>query len=228
MKPSKLARISILVLATTSPSWGEIVTPISVSVSSEFAAGVNLINGSGLIGDGSVETRLHDNDENNMWQTFSGTPIGETATFELDANYDLSSAFIWQYNGPDGNGTSRPDREVNEFEVLVSPDLTSPFTSAGVFNLSPAMDQSGTPPAGEPAQAFDLTAATDVRRVQLTINSLHSVPPIDGVIQADLGGLSEVRFDGTLVPEPVTFSILGMAMLGLLGCARRRRLALRD
>lgn len=215
---------TVLAVFAAAQAWGEIVTPVTVSVTSEFAAGVNMINGSGLVGDGSEETRLHDNDENNMWQSFSDTPVGETATFELDANYDLSSAIIWQYNGPDGNGTPRPDREVDEFEVSVAPDLDSPFTSVGTFNLAAAADQSVAPPGGEPAQTFVLTGATNVRRVQLTINSLHSVPPIDGVNQADLGGFSEVRFEGTLVPEPATFAIFGIAVLALLGRVRRHRL----
>ena len=209
----------LLALAATQ-ARAEIVTPVSVSVTSEFAAGVNMINGSGLIGDGPVETRLHDNDENNMWQSFSDTPVGETATFELDASYDLESAIIWQYNGPDGNGTLRPDREVDEFEVLVSPDLESPFTSIGTFNLAAATDQSIAPPGGEPAQTFALTGATDVRRVQLKINSLHSVPPIAGVNQADLGGFSEVRF---FVPEPATFAMVGLGILTLLWQSRRCR-----
>ncbi len=202
---------------------GDIVTPTNVTPTTEFAAAVNMINGSGLIGDGPEETRLHDNVETNMWQTFSGTPVGESATFELDANYDLTLAIIWQYNGPDGFGTFRPDREVDEFEVLVSPDLVSPFTSVGTFNLAAADDQSVVPPGGEAAQTFALTGATDVRRVQLTINSLHVVDPIDGVAQGDVGGFSEVRFDGTIVPEPASFAMVGLGVLTLLGHGRRFR-----
>ena len=214
---------AILLMIAAAPVWGEIVTPVSVSVTSEFAAGVNLINGSGLSGDGPVETQLHDNVENNMWQSFSGTPIGETATFELDANYDLSSALVWQYNGPDGNGNPRPDREVDEFEVFVSPDLVSPFTSIGTFNLAAAADQTVGPPGGEAAQTFSLSGASDVRRVQLTINSIHIVDPIVGVNQGDLGGFSEVRFEGSIVPEPMTFSMFGLGLLTAIGFIRRRR-----
>lgn len=211
-------------LALAASAWGDIVTPVAVSVTSEFAAGINMINGSGLIGDGPEESRLHDNDENSMWQTFSASPVGESATFELDANYDLSSAVIWQYNGPDGDGNLRPDREVDEFEVLVSSDLVSTFTSVGTFNLAAAADQSVAPPGGEAAQTLALTGATNVRRVQLVINSLHEVPPIPGVNQADVAGFAEVRFDGTIVPEPATLVIFGLGALTLVGYARRCRL----
>ena len=174
MKTTRATVCCVVLLAfAAAQSWGNIVTPVAVSVTSEFAAGNNMINGSGLIGDGPEETRLHDNDENNMWQTFSATPVGESATFELDANYDLFSAVIWQYNGPDGVGNLRPDREVDEFEVLISPDLESPFTSIGTYNLAAAADQSAAPPAGEPAQKIALADAPNVRRVQIVINSLH-------------------------------------------------------
>ena len=195
----------------------DVVTPTSVTPSSEFAAAANLINGSGLSGIGTVETQLHDNNENNMWQTFNlgtGTSIGEFADFTLSNNYDLSDALIWQYNGLNGFGIPEPDRELDEIELLVSPDLVTPFVSIGTFNLAAAQD----PNVGgfnEPAQTLALAGATNVKRVRLVINS------VQGGIDDGTAGLSEVRFVGTIVPEPSTLALLAVGF-GVL--SRRSRL----
>ena len=202
-----------------SSSLGDIVTPVAVVPSSEFVTAVNMINGSGLSGVGPVEDQLHNNDENAMWQTFNldtGTSIGETAEFILDNNYDLSSAIIWQYNGLNGFGLPELDREIDEFELSVSPDLVSGFTSLGTFNLAPAMDQMASG-FNEPAQTFVLSGADNVRRVLLTIRS------VQGGVDDGTAGLSEVRFDGTLVPEPAACLLLTLAGLSLMWIARGRR-----
>ena len=206
----------VLLLIPVAQSSADIVTPVSATPSSEFAAAVNLINGSGLSGVGPVETQLHDNDENHMWQTFAGTSIGETVEFELDANYDLSSALIWQYNGLNANGMPELDREIDGFELAVSPDLVSPFVSLGTFNLAPALDQL-VGGFNEPAQMFNLDGADDARRLKLTILSIQGGGLGDGS-----AGLSEVRFV-TVVPEPMTCTLLAMGGLSLIRTRRRRR-----
>jgi hypothetical protein len=67
----KLLTVCALVLVLTAVQANAgIITPVSVTPSSEFAAATNLINGSGL----NILGR-HDNNENNMWQTFSGDPV---------------------------------------------------------------------------------------------------------------------------------------------------------
>ncbi len=202
-----------ILLACTASVSAALITPVSVTASSEFAQAVNMINGSGLDAFG-----LHDNSENNMWQTFnltSGTSIGETAEFVLDQNYDLSEAVIWQYNGVNGFGLPEPDRELDEIELSVSPNMTDPFVSIGTFNMAPAFDQLSS--VGEPAQLFALAGATNVRRVLLTILS------VQGGVDDGTAGLSEVRFNGAVVPEPGTFAgvLLGAGLL--FGMRRRRR-----
>lgn len=201
-----------MLLCWATQASASLITPTAVNVSSQFAPGINLINGSGLDAFG-----LHDNNENNMWQTFnltSGTSIGETAEFILDQNYDLSEAVIWQYNGLNGFGLPEPDRELDEIELSVSSGLTGPYTSIGTFNMDPAFDQTSS--VGEPAQIFALSGASNVRRVLLTINS------VQGGVDDGTAGLSEVRFNGTVVPEPR--SIAGLALgLALMSLRIRRR-----
>ncbi len=208
---------SALVLALlATQSQADIIAPLlPVSASSEFADADNIANGSGLSGVGPVEDQLHNNDENSMWQTAVADSVGETIDFDLGGIYNLSNALIWQYNGPNGFGLAEPDREIMEFELAVSPDLSDSFTSIGTFNLAASQDQLA---AGfnEPAQVFALSGATAVREVRLTINSVH------GGVSDGAAGLSEVRFEGTLVPEPTTIVLGAASALALLGIRRRR------
>ena len=89
-----LVGCTLILALAAGQARAEIITPVSVTPSSEFAAAVNMINGSGLDGVGPILGQLHDNDENHMWQTFAGTAVGESAIFELDGVYDLSDAHI--------------------------------------------------------------------------------------------------------------------------------------
>jgi len=211
-----LAGCTLLLALLAAQTQAAIITPTTVTASTEFAAAANMINGSGLSGVGAVETQLHDNNENNMWQSFAGTSVGETATFVLDQNYDLSNAHIWQYNGLNGFGLPEPDREIDEFELEVSSSLAGAFTSLGTFNLNPALDQTA---AGfnEPAQVF-ATAALNVRRVRLTINS------VQGGVSDGTAGLSEVRFEGSVaIPEPATLALAAVGLFSLPWLTRRKR-----
>ena len=219
MKYAKLSLSCLLVAAiATSQASAEIVTPTAVTPSSEFAAAINTINGSGLSGVGPVETQLHDNNENNMWQSFDAVTdpfdsIGETIEFDLGGNFDLLDSIIWQYNGLNGFGLAEPDREVADLDVAVSSDLVSAFTSIGTISVAPSQDQTA---AGfnEPAQVFS-TAASNVRRVQFTILS------VQGGVGDGFAGLSEVRFN--VVPEPASIGLAVASALSLVLISRRNR-----
>lgn len=210
IKTIGLFSVAVLVACVTSAP-AALITPTAVTASSQFTSPDRMIDGSGL-----DEFGLHDNNENNMWQTFNldtETSIGETAEFILDQNYDLSEAVIWQYNGLNGFGLPELDRELDEIELSVSSGLTGDFTSIGTFNMAPAFDQLSN--VGEPAQLFALTGATNVRRVLLTINS------VQGGVDDGTAGLSEVRFNG-VVPEPNTFIGLILGVGVLISSTRRR------
>lgn len=212
-----LSGCMLLLALLAAQTQAAIITPTSVTASSEFAAAGNLINGSGLSGVGAVETQLHDNNENNMWQTFAASAVGETAIFTLDQNYDLSSALLWQYNGLNGFGLEELDRELDEISLAVDDNLVGPFTSIGNLNLAPALDQTAVG-FNEPAQVFALAGASNVRRVQLTIVS------VQGGVDDGTAGLSEVRFAGTVtVPEPTTFALAAVGLLSVPWLTRRKR-----
>lgn len=254
MRVSKVFLCGLLALVySAGQARADLVTPVSVTPSTEFAAAVNLINGSGLDGVGPVADQLHDNDEDFMWQSWggfgeaSGTSIGANVTFELDQVYDLSGAHIWQYNGAIDQDLNDPNnalvtvlsRQVNDFDISISPDLVSPFVSLGTNSLAPALDPLAGPVTGppggtynEPAQTFGLGAGNLARRVKITILSIYDpngtqvlndpngvpVPLPDG-----FSGLSEVRFEGTVIPEPATLGLAALSALSLPWLVRRRR-----
>lgn len=181
---------------SSAAAHADLVTPVSATATTSFAIPPSaMIDGSGLSGMGNepppVPTQTHDTVEDNMWiAALSSAAQDQSLEFTLDFNYDLSSAIIWNYNGVDGFGTDNSGRGIDEFDMLVSPDLTSPFVSVGTFSLAKA-DPLFTPELA--AETFALTGATNVRRVKFDIISAH-----DGVDA--LVGLSEVRFDGTVLP----------------------------
>ena len=97
----------------------DLVTPSSAAATSAF--GFNppslLIDGSGLDGIGDVQDQHHDNVEENNWlsDVFAKNPPVASEIdleFTLDANYNLSAAYIWNYNNIAGGTVSTPTSEV--------------------------------------------------------------------------------------------------------------------
>lgn len=215
-----LVGCTLILALAAAQARADVITPVSVTPSSEFAAAVNMIDGSGLDGVGPILGQLHDNDENHMWQTFAATAVGEFAIFELDQAYDLNAAHIWQYNGPAATTPPLPTpwREVEDFDISISPDLVSPFVSLGTNTLNPALDQASgpIPDFNEPVQSFGLGGPNLARRVKITILSIYDPANGDGV-----AGFSEVRF-GT-IPEPATLALATVGLLSLPWLTRRRR-----
>jgi len=135
---------------------------------------------------------------------------GAVITFDLGGSTALNSVTVWNYNE-----TARPDlvnRGANAAQILVASEEGGAFTSLGDFNFTVApgvADQNF-------GQIIDLSTfpeAGDARLVRFNITSNHGG-------DNNFVGLSEVRFDGTQVPEP---SAGILALIGLAGCLRRRR-----
>lgn len=212
----------------------DVVTPNNATASSSF--GFNpaslLIDGSGLDPNSaaSVLDQTHDFTEANNWQTdVFGPPPANTVELEftLQGRWDLSAAHVWNFNNLGGNPPSINVnfRGIQEFEILVSPDLVTPYSSLGNFTLTMSPDDPNDPVFAVPvnAQVLALGAGADVvQRIKFAVISNFSDPnSLDPVV-----GLSEVRFEGVDIPEPtaLAISVLGGLSLGLLARRRRKRL----
>jgi len=230
MNGSKVILACLLALVfSTTQATADVVTPTNVTFSTEFAAAANLINGSGL-GPGDFKDKLHDNDENNMWQSWgdfegSGTSIGAWVEFELDQAYDLANAYIWQYNGlsigpPIIDATWR---ETEDIDISVAPNLLDPLTSLGTTTLAAAsaLDpvNDPIPTLSEPVQIVGMGGVT-AQRVRITIETVYD-QALATSIPDWFAGLSEVRF--VEIPEPATLGLAIGALSISLGLMRRRR-----
>lgn len=176
----------------------QVFTPASVTAVSYYSTDQipnNLINGSGLLGNGPVLTRTCDNNPNGegMWHSSRGLVNGSWVAFDLGAPHTLTGADIWQLNQAGNLG-----RGVKSFGIYTSPNLSDPITNfAGGFTLKMA---SGT--TNEASQFVPFFAA-NARRVMFVISNDWNGWTSDFV------GLSEVRLEGSLIDFPITNGLFG-------------------
>jgi hypothetical protein len=135
--------------------------------------------------------------------------------FDLGGLYDVTQFRVWNYNEGNVNAECCNTRDANAVTIHYSE--TDPLTGlspaggttlAGVTNLTAAP---GTNDYAGDNYDFDFRA----RYVRIDItNNLGDANQFTG--------LSEIRFDGTLVPEPASTAVLALGAAGLLRGRRRR------
>ncbi len=194
----------------------------NVTASSEIGAPFNrqddfIVDGSGLTG------LQHNNTvEPNMWlstgTSFGGIDPDPSMLFDLGAVYTINSFQVWNYNEVvPGSGINLTNRGVNGVTVNFGATAALGSTVAGITNFAQA---DGT--ATYAGEVFDNTDFTpfNARFIQFDIAS--------GVGVGNHGdgntfyGLSEVQFDGVLVPEPGSAALLGLGAIALLFRRRKR------
>jgi len=175
--------MGLIILALTAfEAKADEFSPAAVTVSSEYAAdarlGVMMINGSGL----DANLQLHGTTASlAMWlSSGSDSPVGQQATFDLGANYNLNGMHVWNYN--ESGGTARGIQQVR---VEVANTAGGTYTIVGTNALTQAPGTDGY--AGE---NYTLSQA-NVRMVRFTILTNWG--------DASYVGLSEVRFAGLIV-----------------------------
>ena len=198
--------------ALASPAAAATITPVGVDATSTFThynqyKAENLINGSGMVGD------LHDAGFSNMWMTDLGVDAA-TLTFDLGGLYKLDGLKVWNYNFGVQEYASTLDRAANAFTLAISTDGVT-YTDILADSLSRG---TGQLLAGE---TFGLSGAARFVRLNLTGNH-QSDPATYGYSPV---GLSEVRFEGSAVPEPATWAmmIIGFGAVGSMVRTSRRR-----
>lgn len=172
--------------------------PISVSsvtASSTFFTynSINLINGNGLSGN------LHSGDYTTKWMT-NNTSTG-WLVFDLGGVYNVASSSVWNY----GNGCCGADRSTRDLGVQGSFDGISYFDIAS-FVLSQ--------PIGDPFLGEVLSLNSTARYFRFNLNSNYGSSYV---------GLSEVQFEGGVVPEPAELALFAIALAGLAAVRARKQ-----
>lgn len=189
----------------------DVITPVSDFASSYYTSPqspTHLIDNSGLdTSSGNVlnYTAAADGSANNMWHAGAGQGVGGAApvvanqyvVFDLGADYDLTSAYLWQMIQ-----TNLLGRGIQQFSLYGSsaaPNAGSAANPPATYDLSGYTQILGTSTlvkasgSTTPTQAFTLSNAAGIRTVYLQIDSDWNNAANDYV------GLSEIKFEGTPV-----------------------------
>lgn len=191
------------------------ITPVSAASNNEFNGSVpaaNTINSSGLVA-GQHSASVGDN-----WLTANlGNISGGTWPANLDAvviswdlgtSYDLTSLHLWNHNevGNTHRGVASAMVDVSEF---------SNFSSSTTISLASILQAPGV--ATYIGTDYSLVATGRYVRFRNMTKFTH---PGTGDTNQYLG-ISEIRFEGTLVPEPSSVLLLGIG--GVFMLMRRQR-----
>lgn len=140
--------------------------------------------------------------------TFGNEDTDPSVTFDLGAVYTINSFHVWNYNE---NATGiQMTRGVDAVSVEYGTTAGLGSTVPGITNFAIA---DGTPTyTGEDFSGF---TPFNARYIKFDIDSNHGDVNV-------FYGLSEVQFDGVLVPEPGSMALFGLGGLALILRRRRR------
>ncbi|MCA9246691.1 MAG: PEP-CTERM sorting domain-containing protein [Planctomycetales bacterium] len=191
-------------------------TGVAVNTGSEFFPVGQIIDNSGLSGPPFDPTSTHASSGSNVNSWVTNAPGGggsdylavagpAVLTFDLGGTFALAEVNVWNYAQSNGGNQAR--------------DITLTFSNSGTsgpfsnpVNIQLALDSAGA----IDAQSFSFaTTAANAVRFTITDNYFGFASGGDRI------GLGEVKF-GNFVPEPSTFVLFGLGVLGLV-CRRSRR-----
>jgi len=200
---------------------GESATASS-SIGVPFDRGVlRAVDDSGVsAGDSSLVTpdQFHSSvPDGNMWLSsgvgFGGADPDPTYTVDLGAVYGVTGLRVWNYNENSNNPAAFTMRGVRDTIVLISLD-NSTYVPLGLFTIAQAPGNDTYAGDFVNVAAFNGGNPLPFRYFRLDIQSSWGG-------DSNFYGLSEIMFEGQIVPEPGSALLLSVATAGLL--ARRRR-----
>ena len=210
MKRALIAVLATSATMVTSQAAIINILPGNVTASSEIPPNFNrqddfLVDGSGLSGGQHLAAV-----EPNMWlstgTSFGGDDLDPFVIFDLGAVYTINSFHVWNYNEAPPNLTARG---VNAVSVQYGLTAALGSTVPGITNFAQASGLDTY--AGESFSSF---TPFNAQFIKFDIDSNHGG-------DNNFYGLSEVQFDGVLVPEPGSATLLALGLTGML--LRRRR-----
>jgi hypothetical protein len=203
----RVALAGLLALAATTHARAGFITGVTASTNMGSASGsdiAHIVDGSGLSSLSLTATHAAGMIASNDWVSATGTPTGQV-TFDLHGSYMLVGMSVWNFNGLNLFG-------VQGVSVSTSTDGMTFTSLAG----GPTTFAEGALAASEAPQQFTFSVTAAFVRFDITSN--YGLPGNTG--------LSEVAFDGTLVPTAVPAPptlLLGLVGVGVTGVARLRR-----
>jgi hypothetical protein len=223
---SGAAAILVVAFLTAGSAHAAVITGVTVQDSDGTVPNTNMTASDALDGNGLSSysfSATHSTTWSDHW--YSSIVAGAYITADLEANYSIDTIHVWNEN-EDNAGNARG---LNRASIWVAPDENT----ANLVKLN--TDGNGTTddglgdflfPIGPKSSSYtgfsvDLSGVTNaalldnVRLVKIETITNHG--------SSGGSGLAEVMFGGGApVPEPSGF-VLGLGLMGLLGCCRRRR-----
>jgi len=149
-----------------------------------------------------------------MWLSEVGDVTEQWVAYEFTNAVKVKELTVWNYND-----VSQLAASIQEFRVLYTTDTTSPLKDRSWENAGTATLARGT---GNnyylPNTTID-TALLDGLNDRAITGLMLEVISTYGSSQA---GLSEIHFEGEVVPEPATMGLLAVGGLAMLRSRRRR------
>lgn len=215
MKRIRFLFVGIVVcLAAHNGAYASVITPTGVTSTSQIDANRDIgftISGAGLSGGGApILDQTHNiNVNGTYWLGALGD--NQVLTFDLGGATSVGGVHIWQYQ----RDNQWDDRSFQSFDIAFSTDngATYPTTIPGLSGLLGSQTDPISNPV--PVQTLQFVQQSGVTHVQLS--------NIANFGDGSWLGLAEIRFETEGVPEPSTFTLAALGLLGLLGWRRRRR-----
>jgi hypothetical protein len=213
--------VLMLTTLTASAAWLTPTESDQSTLDASYLTAETTINGNGLrFVDFHNNNKTYNypdtSEEGMMWLSETADVAGAWVAFGFDSPVTVETLTVWNFNH-----ASDIEAGIKDFRILYTTDTTLPlasrtWTDAGTGTLDIATGLSYY----KPNTSIDVaTELPGLANVELTGIMLEVVTNYDS--DSDHVGLSEIRFEGEVVPEPATMGLLAVGGLEMLRSRRR-------